>query len=92
MNGVLLNFDPGKCINVSSTTVFNIDDNENVSWAPNQYIRMISKGSCDTEYWSNDTENSALSSKEQFTFIQLKLLLYNCNISQYYCFIVFLIK
>ncbi len=26
----------------------------------NQYIRMISGGSCDTEDWSNDAENSAL--------------------------------
>ncbi len=32
----------------------------NVSWAVNQYIRMISEGSCDTEDWSNDAENSAL--------------------------------
>ncbi len=32
----------------------------NVSWAQNQYIRMISEGSCDTEDWSNDAENSAL--------------------------------
>ncbi len=31
----------------------------NVSWAPNQHIRMISEGSCDTEDWSNDAENSA---------------------------------
>ncbi len=29
------------------------------SWA-NQHIRMISEGSCDTEDWSNDAENSAL--------------------------------
>ncbi len=35
---------------------------------------MISKGSCDTEYWSNDTENSALLSKEQFTFIQIEVI------------------
>ncbi len=41
-----------------STTVFN--SIENVSWAPNQHIRMISEGSCDTEDWSNDAENSAL--------------------------------
>ncbi len=27
--------------------------------ALNQHIRMISKGSWDTEDWSNDTENSA---------------------------------
>ncbi len=29
-----------------------------VSWAANQYIRMISERSCDTEDWSNDAENS----------------------------------
>ncbi len=34
--------------------------NNNVSRAANQYIRMISEGSCDTEDWSNDAENSAL--------------------------------
>jgi len=34
---------------------------------------MISKGSCDTEAWSNDAKNSALPSQEYFT-------------SQYYCF------
>ncbi len=32
----------------------------NVSWAANQHIRLISEGSCDTEDWSNDAENSAL--------------------------------
>ncbi len=26
----------------------------------NQCVRMISEGSCDTEDWSNDVENSAL--------------------------------
>ncbi len=31
----------------------------NVSCTANQYIRMISEGSCDTEDWSN-AENSAL--------------------------------
>ncbi len=31
----------------------------NVCWAANQHIRMISEGSCDTEDWSNDAENSA---------------------------------
>jgi len=29
------------------------------SWAPNPNIRMISEGSCDTEDWSNDADNSA---------------------------------
>ncbi len=28
--------------------------------APNQHIRMISEGSCDTEDWINDAENSIL--------------------------------
>jgi len=32
----------------------------NVSGAANQHIGMISEGSCDTEDWSNDAENSAL--------------------------------
>ncbi len=32
----------------------------NVSWAANQHIRMISEGSCDTEDWSNDAENTDL--------------------------------
>ncbi len=36
----------------------------NISWASNQYIRMISEGSYDTEDWSNDAENSALPSQE----------------------------
>jgi len=30
--------------------------------AVNQHIKMISEGSCDTEDWSNNAENSALSS------------------------------
>ncbi len=30
------------------------------SWTPNQHLRMISEGSCDTEDWSNDGKNSAL--------------------------------
>ncbi len=32
----------------------------NVPLTANQHIRMISEGSCDTEAWSNDAENSAL--------------------------------
>jgi len=30
----------------------------NVSWAANPHIRVISEGSCDSEDWSNDAENS----------------------------------
>ncbi len=32
--------------------------------AANQNIILISEGSCDTEDWSNDAENSALKSQE----------------------------
>ncbi len=45
----------------NSTTVF-FDNNKNFFFfAVNQYIRMISEGSCDTLDWSNDAENSVLS-------------------------------
>ncbi len=34
---------------LNNTNVFNIDNNNNnVSWAANQHIKMISEGSCDT--------------------------------------------
>jgi len=32
------------------------------SFAPNQHIRMVSEGSCDTEDWSDDADYSALPS------------------------------
>ncbi len=35
-----------------------------ISWAPNQHIRMISEGLCETEAWSNDAENSTFPSQE----------------------------
>ncbi len=73
INAVLSNFLSIKgywkqCITVSmkiwsSTIVFNIDNNQKCFWffwAANQHIRIISEGSCDTEDWSNDAENSAL--------------------------------
>ncbi len=34
----------------------------------NQHIRMISEGSCDTEDWSNDAENSALCHRNKLYF------------------------
>ncbi len=34
-------------------TFFDIDNNKKCFWAPNQYIRMIYEGSCDTEDWNN---------------------------------------
>ncbi len=39
-----------------------------LTWAANQYIRMISAGSCDTEDWSNDAENSALHHRIKYIF------------------------
>ena len=43
---------------------------------------MISEGSCDTEDWSNDAENSAL-----ITGYKIYLDILNCNnILQYYSF------
>ncbi len=44
---------------------------------------MISEGSCDTEDWSNDAENSALITGINYI---LKYILNIKNISQYYCF------
>ncbi len=38
----------------------NTKEQKAVSWAPNQHIRMISEGSCDTEDWSNNTENEII--------------------------------
>ncbi len=40
----------------------------NVSWAANQLIRMISEGTCDTEDWSNDAENSTLHHRNKLHF------------------------
>ncbi len=42
---------------LSSTTVFNIDDNKKLFLSSK--FRLISEGSCDTEDWSNDAENIA---------------------------------
>jgi len=47
---------------LSSTTVFDIYNNQKSFWASNQHIRRISEG--DTGDWSNDAENSALTSQE----------------------------
>jgi len=40
----------------------------NVSWEANHQIRMNSEGSCDTEDWSNDAENSALNHRNTLHF------------------------
>jgi len=48
-------------------------EKKNVYWAPNQYIRIISEGSCDAEGRINNAENSALTSHEYFLFIVILL-------------------
>ncbi len=56
-------------------------------YLPNQYIGIISEGSCDTEDWSNNAKNSALNTLH---FIKKKK---NHNImilriQQYYCIVI----
>ncbi len=62
----------------------------NVSWAASHHVRLdlyhISKGSCDTEDWSNDAENSALHYRNKCNFnIQLLQIV----MSQFYIFFFF---
>ncbi len=60
-----------------------------IAWAENQYIRMISEGSCDTEYWSNDAENSALITAIHLQYIQIENSFLICNnishLYRFYC-------
>ena len=62
INAVLLNFTLIKAFWKKNlyTTVFNIENNNTYLLSINHHIRMISEGSCDTEDWSNDAENSTL--------------------------------
>ncbi len=39
-----------------------------VFWAANQHIQMISEGSCDTEDWGNDDENSACHLRKKYYY------------------------
>ncbi len=59
----------------------------NVSWAENLNIILISEGSCDTEDWSTDAENSALHHRNKLYFkihSNRKLFFINfINISQF---------
>ncbi len=70
----------------------------NVSWSANHHIRMISEGSCDTEDWRNDAENSALHARNKFhykIYSHRKVILNFNNISLYvhlYVSTVLLIK
>ncbi len=50
---------------LSSTNVSNIDNNNNnVSWAANQHVKMISEGLCDTYVWSNRCWKISFASQE----------------------------
>ncbi len=67
---------------LSSTAVFKI---HNISWAPNQHIRMIS----DHVRFKIAAEISALPSQKYITFesiIKKETIIEICSISQYYCF------
>ncbi len=58
-----------------------------------QQIRMISEGSCDTEDWSNDAENSALITEINYILKYIKMeVILNCNISNDYCFFLVIIS
>ncbi len=51
---------------------------------------MISEGSCDTEDWSNDDENSDLNRRIKVHLKIYSTVILICNnISQYYCFYCF---
>ncbi|XDV36720.1 hypothetical protein PO909_006450 [Leuciscus waleckii] len=48
-----------------------------VSQASNHHIRVICEGSCDTEDWSNDAENSALITGINYTLYSHRKLIYS---------------
>ncbi len=58
----------------------------NVSWAENQYIRMISEGSCDAE--ENSQQSLCITAIiYSLKYIQIENIILNCNnVSQYYCY------
>ncbi len=72
-----------KCVKFSTKIFFNID---NIDWAANQHIRMISERSCDTKHLSNDVEHSAFRNKLHLQHIDTETAIQSCNISQYFCF------
>ncbi len=64
---------------LSSTTVFRINNNKKkYSWSQNQHIRMISKGSSDTEDWSNKCWIFNFAS-HLINILKLKTVILNCN-------------
>ncbi len=44
---------------------------QHVSWAANQYIRMISERSCDTEDWSDDNYINKSRFKIETSYLKL---------------------
>jgi len=46
---------------------------------PNQYIRMISEGSCETEDWTNDAKNCNRNKLHFKKYSSRKQLLTICN-------------
>jgi len=54
--------------NIKQLSFFSTLIIRNVSGEANQHILMISEGSCDTEDWSNDAENSALHHRSKLHF------------------------
>ncbi len=74
---------------LSSTAVFNIANNNNKCFLSNN-----SEGSCDTEGWSNDTENPALHHRNKlhiqiYSNRKFYIVIIFCNIA---VFTVFLIR
>ncbi len=57
----------------------------NVSWAPNQHIKMISEGSCDTENWSKGFWNVSFDITGLNYILKYIEFVLNCNnLSKYY--------
>ncbi len=63
------------------------DNNKKCFWAANQHTGMISKGSCDTEDWSNDAENSALHHKNKLHY---KVIIIENSSFKLHCFTILL--
>ncbi len=53
-----------------------VKQQQNISWAANLHIKMISEGSCDPEDWSNDAENTDLHHRSNIENTYLKLKSY----------------
>ncbi len=65
--------------NIKQQKLFSTFIIRNVSWAANHHIRLISEGSCDTEDWRNDAENSALITEINYILKCIMIKLLNCN-------------